>query len=126
MLTPSVFTVVVRGVGKTVKRARVRLSLISLRGKLGRVTAELGIHLSRLDHAYPLLAGVPKVSDQSLVAWHSHPMEHVRIVASAGAPPFVDGTPAIRYSAYDRQPLSQQDEWGDLESWRDAAGRHDR
>ncbi|MUL61115.1 antitoxin MazE5 [Mycobacterium sp. CBMA 213] len=26
------------------------------------------------------------------------------------------------YSAYDRQPLDQPDEWGDLASWRRAAG----
>jgi hypothetical protein len=27
------------------------------------------------------------------------------------------------YAAYDEQPLSEPDAWGDLESWRDAAGR---
>jgi len=26
------------------------------------------------------------------------------------------------YTAYDRQPLSEPDEWGDVESWRQAAG----
>jgi len=27
------------------------------------------------------------------------------------------------YTAYDQHPLSEPDAWGDLESWRDAAGR---
>lgn len=27
------------------------------------------------------------------------------------------------YAAYDEHPLSEPDAWGDLESWRDAAGR---
>ena len=28
----------------------------------------------------------------------------------------------VAYDAYDSQPLSDPDEWGDLASWRDAAG----